>query len=264
MRDGDGLFCGFLTWWALLGIVTVLGAAQLPSTPGMPELPDRYVQLAAARARRDVVHVPLPSEPAAVPVRKAEGELGTVAARSSTKRGRSVDVWMVGTRGQGRDALVQGIWGDDPSLGDVEAALRDAGSAQAAAGLRGPVGSDGPVGIGDEIGLLGGAHVDVSVDGPLPTRAPPAAAVLPEAGATHQLPAKPLGTIRYCYERRLKEVPDLSGRVELAFVGTQLDVVFDDTGDAPLTDCIRRAARRWDALEGLDRDATYPIVLQRK
>ena len=74
------------------------------------------------------------------------------------------------------------------------------------------------------------------------------------------------GQIKYCYDNRLKENPDLSGRVEIEFTigrGRVLEatVFGNTTGDSALADCIKRKVERWTFDREVEMDVVYPFVL---
>ena len=73
--------------------------------------------------------------------------------------------------------------------------------------------------------------------------------------------------LKYCYEQRLKAVPSLSGRVEVAWTvvnGRVADVyvVNNQTGDAPLAKCITDKITKWRFPAGLEGDVNWPFVFR--
>jgi len=77
------------------------------------------------------------------------------------------------------------------------------------------------------------------------------------------------GQLQYCYARRLKEVPDLEGRVEVLFSVSggrvvEASVLSDTTGDADVGDCVVRKVRAWRFVDGEEATVVYPIILSRR
>ncbi|MEO0602029.1 MAG: AgmX/PglI C-terminal domain-containing protein, partial [Myxococcota bacterium] len=78
------------------------------------------------------------------------------------------------------------------------------------------------------------------------------------------------GQLTYCYEKRLKAVPTLEGRVEVVWnvVAGKVDgmpvVVVNGTGDAELADCIVKKIRRWSFPSDVDGELSWPFAFQAK
>jgi hypothetical protein len=77
------------------------------------------------------------------------------------------------------------------------------------------------------------------------------------------------GQLQYCYEMRLKRVPDLAGRVEIGWTVSggevaSLYVVSNDTGDAELASCLTRRIGRWTFPLHFHGDVTWPFVFKAK
>jgi TonB family protein len=79
------------------------------------------------------------------------------------------------------------------------------------------------------------------------------------------------GAFRHCYEKRLKVVPNLKGKVVIRFtIGTagritNISVTSNSTGDSAVAKCIQRKVRSWkfSSPEGGSATFTYPIVLSK-
>jgi len=79
-----------------------------------------------------------------------------------------------------------------------------------------------------------------------------------------------VGGIKSCFERRLREVPDLSGRVFVEFTiaadGTiaSVQVLENTTGDATLGDCLSRQVERlrFPPPEGGDVTFVFPFIFE--
>jgi len=79
------------------------------------------------------------------------------------------------------------------------------------------------------------------------------------------------GAFRYCYEKRLKVVPNLKGKVVIRFtIGsagriTNINVTSNSTQDSAVAQCIIKKVRSWkfSSPEGGSATFTYPIVLSK-
>ena len=72
--------------------------------------------------------------------------------------------------------------------------------------------------------------------------------------------------VRACYEQRLKEIPNLSGRLVLdfsVFDGRVEDVRFSEntTGDRELESCVARAVRNWTFVGVEEAEVSQPYAL---
>lgn len=77
------------------------------------------------------------------------------------------------------------------------------------------------------------------------------------------------GQLTYCYEERLKENPELEGRIEVAWsirAGTvsNVRIVDDSTGDQALQACVVRKISRWRFDSEVSDDVTWPFVFRRR
>lgn len=171
---------------------------------------------------------------------------------------------LLGTRGDGRTALVAGLWSEDEQVPATSDALSDAAAADpgAPSGARRPVDHDGPSkgGAIARIGRDGGTGTLEEVLGTGPTPRKPTYTVGTDAAARVR---PPLGPLQFCYERRLMQVPSLEGRIEIAIGGGQAPRIAADTiGDEELARCVLRAASRWQTSGFGDGDNTVPIVFR--
>jgi len=74
------------------------------------------------------------------------------------------------------------------------------------------------------------------------------------------------GQVKYCYEQRLKENPNISGRiaVEVSIAGgrvTSAVIVENTTGDSALESCVTRKIRSWRFSEEAEGDVYLPFAL---
>jgi hypothetical protein len=81
---------------------------------------------------------------------------------------------------------------------------------------------------------------------------------------------KNAGQLNYCYEKRLKALPNLSGRVELSWSvsagkvdGTPL-VEVNTTGDAELVTCMQQKVKRWVFPADFTGTPSFPFIFEAK
>ena len=180
----------------------------------------------------------------------------------------------LGTTGEGRGTTDM-PWGtsDDTRMASVLAKIRRGAEVKAdSGGTRQGEGTSnedaridvGPAGDG-AVGGIDGPDVVVTaddcIDCDIVKDEPVAAAGLREA-VQKQLPQ-----LQYCYEMRLKEVPSLSGRLELEWAVssgrvTAARVSGNTTGDAPFADCAVRKVRMWRFPAGIEGEITWPFVFK--
>ena len=84
--------------------------------------------------------------------------------------------------------------------------------------------------------------------------------------AVRKVGRKYKGQIKYCYDKRLKENPNLGGRVEIEFsIGRgrvlSATVFGNTTGDSALAECIKRKVKSWAFDKETEMDVIYPFVL---
>jgi len=84
--------------------------------------------------------------------------------------------------------------------------------------------------------------------------------------AVRRVVRKYKGQIKYCYDKRLKENPNLGGRVEIEFsIGRgrvlSATVFGNTTGDSALAECIKRKVKSWAFDKETEMDVIYPFVL---
>ncbi len=75
------------------------------------------------------------------------------------------------------------------------------------------------------------------------------------------------GQLQYCYEARLRQVPNLNGRVEIGWsvYGGKVEgvyVVSNSTHDTELADCIQKKLRNWQFSEDIEGDLSWPFVFR--
>ncbi len=108
--------------------------------------------------------------------------------------------------------------------------------------------------------------VDLPVDA-VPTPMPPAPVDLESLAKKAVMLHS--GHLTYCYELRLKVVPNLEGRVEMAWSLTQGQVsdvraIANTTGDSELATCLAQRIEKWDFDPSASGDLSWPFVFRRK
>jgi hypothetical protein len=257
LTHDDRRFLLHLGGWVAL---TAMVAALLPPAEafGLDDLPPTTARPFARL--RQTVEVPRPEAAAVAPAAPAQKARPRVR-REATPGERVAK--LLGTRGPSPSAKVTALWGDSERSLPTKA-LEDAAAIgpRARDGLRGtPDGVDGPaVGIAVRA-VSGDQRVDLErVPVTVELEPPPELARLPQERAMSLQPY--VGRLRYCYEKRLKLVPGLDGRVELALARDRSPwIVADTTGDEELGRCVLAEARRWDLPEGVD-EVTLPVVFR--
>jgi len=303
LEDDDPVFLGFLGIWSALATILVIWVWNTePSEFTLEELPDRFVKIAVPPKAPP----PEPTEDELEPDPNAEGE--AVKKEADPKEGKSkgeddkpmdeVDkaaaeaakkeevlqkskllLALIGTTGESQ-SQANNLWSDDDKgFGDLDGALAETSGATADAsdkGVRGGHGgTDEGVGI-DELGEVGGGEGG-DIEGPaVQVKAEVKAGsgsidtIDGDAGAVQSTIARYAGQLNYCYEKRLKALPNLAGRVELAWYvaggeveGTPM-IVVNSTQDAELAECIQRKIRRWNFPADFEGDVSYPFIFQAK
>ncbi len=74
------------------------------------------------------------------------------------------------------------------------------------------------------------------------------------------------GQVKYCYDNRLVENPEIEGRIEVYFAlaGGRIEdtqIVYNTTGDTQLADCIRNKVQRWRFDSDIYLDVIFPFIL---
>ena len=303
LEDDDPVFLGFLGIWSALATILVIWVWNAePTEYTLEELPDRFVKIAVPPKAPP----PEPTEEELEPDPDAEGE--AVKKEAEPEKGKAkgeedkpmdeVDqaaadaakkeemiqqskllLALIGTTGES-DAQANNLWSDDDKgFGDIDNALAQTSGATtdaSDAGVRGNHGgTDEGVGIdgladvgGGEGGTVEGPAVQVKAE--VRTGTGSIDTIDGDAGAVQSTISRYAGQLNYCYEKRLKALPSLAGRVELSWYvtggkveGTPM-IVVNTTKDSELADCIQKKIRRWSFPADFEGDVTYPFIFQAK
>ena len=296
----DPALLGFLGVWAGLAAVLLfwVGMSETPDFT-MEEIPDRFTKIVMEKPEVDLPEVEdveptedgleVPSEEAEVP-EETEAEAEEVeaeeepesevdeAVRKEELKQEVVEqskllLKLIGTTGEGQGVPAE-FFGNDGGTGDLDAKIASTSgvttdSSQATRG-----GTDTELGATDIGDLQRGGGGTAEVSGGPEVRV---AEVRAEAGSMDELIGdensvrkvvkRYAGQLKYCYERRLKEVPSLEGRVEVGWyvAGGEVEgltIVLNTTRDDALGDCIKNKIRRWQFPEDVEGDVSWPFVFK--
>ena len=296
LESDDPALLGFLGVWAGLAAVLLfwVGMSETPDFT-MEEIPDRFTKIVMEKKVVDVpeteadltdgMDVPSEEEVAEpepeVETEEVEAEPESEVDEAARKEELKQEVVeqsklllkLIGTTGEGQGAPAE-FFGNDGGSGDLDAKIAATSgvttdSSQATRG-----GTDTELGATDIGDLQRGGGGTAEVGGGPEVRV---AEVRAEAGSMDELIGdensvrkvvkRYAGQLKYCYERRLKEVPSLAGRVEVGWYVAGgavegLTIVLNTTRDDELGDCIKNKIRRWQFPEDVEGDVSWPFVFK--
>lgn len=308
MSDDDPMFLGFLAIWAALASVLVVYVWNTePHEYSLEEVPDRFARIIMEPPPKPVVDEPTePEEPEELeqtgtvvevpdddpdqtvaevekPPEPTETEVERVQRQEERKEdivAESALLKILATTGESTAGVVQNLWTpEEQGLGDIDAALAEK-TVEATVKTTGPrntADKGGTAAVDVEVQSVGGggaATADVS--GPAVTVKPKVRAetgsidVSGDEGAVKGVVRRYTGQLTYCYEKRLKAVPSLEGRIEVGWsvsgggVSGAPYIIFNGTGDAELADCITKKIRRWRFPDDVEGELSWPFAFQAK
>lgn len=298
LEEDDPVFLGFLGLWSALAVVFAIWAANAePRDYSLEDIPDRFVKMVVPE-KKDVEPPDLELETIdSESFRKVEetessGQKAMKEAKSDAERAKAESqrkdeivsqskllLKILGTRGESSAGIVENLWSDEEQgLGDIDAALAETSgvaTSAADAGLRtGNNGGTGSADIGSLTGVGGGAGGDVS--GPKVTVKPKVSAgtgsidASGDENAVKATVSRNSGQLTYCYEKQMKVVPTLEGRVEIGWtvsggkVSGSPYIIANSTGDAELANCVIQKIRRWTFPADVEGEMSWPFVFQQK
>ena len=203
------------------------------------------------------------------PEKKPESEAEKAAAAAADKAKKREDVMkkskllaaLIGTRGDtNSDGTVEDLFADsDASIGNIQDALQNVDGVGIATSenlgvKKGGSGSRSDAKIGD-LAKSGGGSADVG-SGPATKVVGKASLGAVDAGSSEHagsiksVVAKKKGQVQYCYEQRLKENPNIGGRLAISVDitngrVTKVMISENQTGDKAIESCVQGKVRRW-------------------
>jgi hypothetical protein len=193
---------------------------------------------------------------------------------------KSAVLAMIGTRGERNSGdMVEDVFAEgDSNFANLEDALRDVNSAEIAnsenvASVKGQQdgGGRGDASVGGTESGGGGTAAVSSAPAAQVKKAALSTSGADVGGAEGADAIKSVlrsksGQVKYCYEQRLKENPNISGRiaVEVSIAGgrvTSAVIVENTTGDSALESCVTRKIRSWRFSEEAEGDIYLPFAL---
>lgn len=293
-EEDDPVFLGFLAIWSALAVVLMIYVWNTePQELKLEDLDERFARIIippkvekpppAEAPKEDLGAKPKEEPKADAPKEEESIAKGPVdkVQEAANKEKLKQDVVnnskllqkIIGTTGESKGGVVENLWSnEDMGLGDVDAALKDAGGTTTDAGeaLRSGKGKGGVADIEDMGGAGGGtAQVAAGPSFKINVAAGEGSADMigGDSGKVSETVKRNAGQLRYCYETRLKQVPSLQGRVEIGWSMTGgkpegVYIVSNSTGDKELADCIVNKIKRWSFPSDAEGDITWPFTFQ--
>jgi outer membrane biosynthesis protein TonB len=289
LDEDDPVFLGFLALWSAMAAVLMIYVynTEPVESVSMDEIPDRFVQIVKPAEDKDPPEeIPKEEDPNAEgeivkkeekPKEAAEDKVAKepkskeekVAAAQKREQDREkvlqsrLLTGLIGTRGEANNgSTVADVFADgDASFQDLDKALQGVEGTAVAneenVGMRGQTdkGGRGDASIGD-VGKGGGGEAKV---GGVATAAPKKVTSnlgtvdVPEGEGADAIRAtikKFSSQVKKCYEARLKENPNIAGRVAIEIDVasgrvTTVDISENTTGDKELESCLKSRVRSW-------------------
>ena len=296
LEDDDPVFLGFLAIWSALATVLVIWVWNTqPREFALEDIPDRFAKVILPETPETVVEQEVDETLEGTEVeREVEQEAVADAAEEEIEPRNEVEqiqqeeerkdqivkesalLKILATTGESSGGIVENLWTpEEQGLGDIDKALAEAsGVATTTAELR-DVNKGGNEAVEvDVAGIGGGTARDVT--GPAVTVKPEVRAesgridASGDENAVKAVVTKYSGQLTYCYEKRLKAVPTLEGRIEVGWsvaagevVGSPY-IIYNGTGDPELADCITKKIRRWGFPDDVDGELSWPFAFRAK
>ena len=306
LQDDDPAFLGFLGIWTALATVLVLWVWNTePREYSLEQAPDRFVQMILPKKEKppevekpeeieqvepDQVLDVKPPEPEPKEVepkevveqpQQTDEERKIAEAQRQEKRKKELlegsALLKIGTLGEGK-GLASEVWGDSGPGNDVGDALKE--GKVVVENDHGPrkTSSEGTEAIDNvELTQTGGGPKTAEVDAVAVQLKPTVRSgtggsidVTGDEGAVKDVVSKYMGQLTYCYEKRLKVVPTLEGRIEMSWevaggrVTGKPFALVNGTGDGELEECIANKIRRWRFPADVEGSLSWPFAFQAK
>lgn len=293
LQEDDPVFIGFLGVWSALGLVLAFWVWRTePVALTLDDVQERFVKLVETPKVEEPPPVELPPEPEpdAGPSQATEAQTQMRNASNASDRARAESarkdeminsskllLKLIGTQGESSNGMVANLWSDEEQgLGNIDQALQGTAGATTDAGAATRVGNAGGTGaanIGEIGGIGGGQAGSVAVAVTVKPKVSSGTGSVAATGDENQIKstvAKFSGQLQYCYEKQLKAVPSLEGRIEVgwsvangAVTGSPY-IISNTTGDAELADCVTKKIRRWTFPADVEGDMSWPFLFQQK
>ena len=305
MDEDDPIFLGLLSLWSTVGAVMLVYAYNTDpiDTISIEELPDRFVNIVIPEKQEKPPELPDADKGPEIEKKEAKKEekkeekkedeppppknekerRENEARRLEKKREdltkKSAVLAMIGTRGaKNSGSTVADVFGDgDAALGDLDDALDGVSTAEVADGdpdgLKGSKDGGGrdDASVGIDRGGGGQAAKTKKVEAAAPKGRASVGRVEAYEGegadAVKAALRKYSSQLKACYEARLKQNPNISGRVVLEIdvnggrVSTAL-IAENSTGDSALGSCITKRARGWRLPADTTGTFAFPLTFE--
>lgn len=289
MDDDDPVFLGFLALWSAVGAVMLVYAfnTEPVDTVSLDELPDRFVNIVIPEKpdkapppedakvdedapevektdaqKKEKVEEKDDTPPPKNDKERRENEASRLEKKRKDLSKKSAIIGLLATRGANNNGdSVADVFADGGGTGDLEAVLGEVSTAEVAGdagpGMKGSAEGDGRGDAGVDVGGTGAGSRKSEVK-EVKAAAPKGRASVGSveaydgegADAVKSALRKYNGQLKACYESRLKQNPNISGRVVLEIdvasgKVTSASIAENTTGDSALGSCITSRARRW-------------------
>jgi len=286
--EDDPVFIGTLSVFTAMAAVLMIYVWNTDPTEitSLEEIPDRFVEIIQQAERKEKPEVEEQKleateskevekeeeekeKPDKKPVKKPETPEEKAAKAAAEKAKKRDDMMkkskllaaLIGTRGDTKsNGMVEDLFADsDASIGSIQDALQNVDGIEIATSdnlgvKKGGSGSRQDAKIGD-LARGGGGSAEVG-SGPATKVVGKAslgaidAGSSEHAGSIKSVVAKKKGQVQYCYEQRLKENPNIGGRLAISVDiagGRVTNVRIDEnaTGDKAIETCVKGKVRRW-------------------
>jgi hypothetical protein len=302
LDEDDPVFLGSMALFMSMAAVLMIYVwnTEPPEIVSLDEVEDRFVELVLNdRDSREPEELKIesedgekvqeeeaPPEPEEAPKeKKPQTEQEKKAAEAARLKKQREDMInkskllaaLIGTRGESsRDGSIEDLFGNsDASIGNLQDALANVGGAEIATsgalGVKtGGAGGREDANIGDLAKSGGG---DAKVDSGPATQVKGKAVLggIDAGGSEHSDGIKSVvrrkkGQVQYCYELRLKENPNIGGRLAInvniaAGRVTQVTIAENGTGDSGIEACVVGKVRRWRFAPEVSEKIYLPFAL---
>jgi hypothetical protein len=304
--EDDPVFIGTLSVFMAMAAVLLIYVWNTDpvETTTLAEIPDRFVQIIQPKDEQPDKPDPVVEEkvletadgkPAdkekveeekkKIPEKKPQTEAEKAAAEAAKTARKRDDMMkkskllaaLIGTRGSTKsDGTVEDLFADsDASIGSIQDALQNVDGVGIATSANMGVKKGGSGGRSDaKIGDLakgGGGTAEVGSGPATKVVGKASLGAIDAGGSAHagsikSVVSKKKGQVQYCYEQRLKENPNIGGRIAISvdIVNgrvTKVMISENQTGDKAIESCIKGKVRRWRFSSEVTESIFLPFAL---